>query len=97
MRSVQRDEAIGAVDHVGEHDQAAVGRTVGQRQAALLAAVGADEEPRAAVAERLHARVFDGGHAVVDQVEIHLAATVERRVASPRPCRGWDARAPSKP
>ena len=42
-------------------------------------AVGANEQPRPALAERLDTPVLDGGHPVVDQVEIHLAATVERR------------------
>ena len=79
MPSVQRDEAIGAVDHVGQDDQAAIGREVGEGQAALLAAVGAHEQSRPALAERLDALVLDGGHPVVDQVEIHLAATVEGR------------------
>src|SRR5215510_9134422 len=87
MPSVERDEAIGAVDHVGQNDQPAVGRQVGQGQAALLASVGADEEARPPAAERLDALVLDGRHAVVDQVEIHLVATVERRRGESQ-CRG---------
>src|SRR5688572_15562376 len=46
-RSVQRDEAIGADDDVGEHDQAAVGGALREREPALLAAEGAHEEARA--------------------------------------------------
>src|SRR5215510_1386085 len=65
---VEREEAIGRVDDIGQHDEAAVGRLVGQRQAALLAAVGADEELRASVGQRGHARILHGADAVVDQV-----------------------------
>src|SRR4029450_2916233 len=70
MPSVQREEAIGAVDHVGEHDQATVGGEIGQGKPALLAAVGAHEETRAPLAQRLDTPVLDGGHPIVDQVEI---------------------------
>src|SRR6266481_5622764 len=78
---VEREEAIGRVDDIGQHDEAAVGRLVRQRQAALLAAVGADEELRASVGQRRHARVLHGADAVVDQVEVNLGAAVQRRAA----------------
>src|SRR2546430_3246726 len=44
--SVQRDEAVGAVDDIGQHDETAVRHVGGilQRNAALLAAVRAGEE-----------------------------------------------------
>jgi hypothetical protein len=61
MPSVQREEAIGAVDHVGEHNQATVGGEIGQRPPTLLAAVGAHEQPRPALAERLDTPILDGG------------------------------------
>src|SRR6266581_3409168 len=76
---VERDEAIGGVDDVGQHHEAAVGGLVGQRLAALLAPVGADEQLGAPIGQGLHARIFHAGHAVVDQVEIHLGAALERR------------------
>src|SRR5262245_6101292 len=81
--SVQGDEAVGAADHVGEHHEAAVGGAVRQGKTPLLAAVGAHEEAGAALRESLHARVLHGGHAVVDEVEVHLRAAIERGVPEP--------------
>src|SRR5581483_6857958 len=78
---VQGDEAVGAVDDVRQHHQAAV-REVGrvlQGDAALLAAVGAHEEPGAAAGQRPDARVVQGPDAVVDEVEVEVGAPVERR------------------
>src|SRR6266545_5544529 len=80
---VEREETVGGVDDVGQHHEAAVGGLVRQRLAALLAAVGADEELGAAIGQGLHARIFHAGHAVVDQVEVHLGAAVERHAADP--------------
>src|SRR5688500_12415055 len=75
-RSVQRDEAIRAVDQVREHHEAAVRHGVGlaERHVALLAAVGAHEELGAAPGEPLDPRVIERAHAVVDQVEIEIGA-----------------------
>src|SRR3972149_4322219 len=42
-RLIEGQEALGAVDDVGEHHEAAVGGALGERQPALLAAVGAYE------------------------------------------------------
>src|SRR5688572_13122177 len=79
-RSVQRDEAIGAVDEVGEHHQAAVRDAIGvvERDAPLLAAVRADEQLRAARGQRLDARILERAHAVVDEVEVDAGAARER-------------------
>src|SRR5262249_38871938 len=70
-RSVERDEALGGVDQVGQHHEPAVGHAVRvfERDAALLAAVGAHEEPGAAIGQRAHARVVERTNAVVDQVK----------------------------
>src|SRR5262249_8132242 len=84
MPSVEREEAVGPVDHIGEHDEAAVGCRVGEGQATLLAAVGAHEESCSALAQGEDAAVVDGGHPVVDEVEIHVVATVERRRGEPQ-------------
>src|SRR5262245_56039799 len=80
--SVQRNEAIGAVDQVGQHHQAAVGDPVGvaQGQATLLTAVRAHEDLGAAVGQRADARIVERAHAVVDQVEVQLGAARQRRV-----------------
>jgi hypothetical protein len=74
--AVQRDEAIGAVDQVRQHDQTAVGDAVGvaQRQSALLAAVRAYEDLGAAIGQRPDAWVVEDAHTVVDQVEVELSA-----------------------
>src|SRR5262249_5853791 len=66
--SVERDEPIGGVDQVRQDDEAAVGDgvRVAQRDAALLTAVGAHEELRAALGQRAHARIVEGGDPVVD-------------------------------
>src|SRR5947207_6110375 len=80
--SVERDEALGAVEQVGEHDQTTVGEAVGvaQRDPALLAAVRADEHLRAALGQGTNAWIVERAHALVDEVEIHVGATVERRL-----------------
>src|SRR5262245_52077596 len=80
--SVQRDEAIGPVDQVRQHHETAVGDPIGvaQRQAALLTAVRAHEELRAAVGQRADARIVERAHAVIDQVEIQLGAAGQSRV-----------------
>src|SRR5881296_4716463 len=79
-RSVQRDEALGRVDQVGQHHEAAVRHAVRvvERDAALLAAVRAHEQLGAAVGQRAHARVVERAHAVVDEVEIEVGAARER-------------------
>src|SRR5690242_20046792 len=81
-RSVQRHEAVGAVDQVRQHDETTVRHAiaVGERPAALLTAVGAHEYLGAAVGERAHAGIIHRGHAVVDQVEIQLRAPGQGRV-----------------
>src|SRR6185503_1615226 len=78
-RSVQRDEAIGAVDEIGQHHEAAVADSLvlGERDAALLAAIGAHEEPRAPRGERLHAWIVEEADALVDQVEVQICAGVQ--------------------
>src|SRR6267143_6004654 len=92
-RSVERDEALGRVDQVGQHHEAAVGHAVGvvEREAALLAAIRAHEQLGAAVGQRAHARIVERTHAVVDQVEIEIGATRARpwtrpAIASPPSC-----------
>src|SRR5262249_59732445 len=80
-RSVERQEPVGAVDDVGQDDQAAVGGAVGQRQPSLLAPVRAYEELEAAGGEGLEALVLDSGHRVVDQVQVDVGPAVERRPA----------------
>src|SRR5882762_263873 len=79
-RSIESDEALGRVDQIGEHHEAAVGHAVGvvEREPALLAAVGAHEQLGAAVGQRAHARIVERTHAVVDQVEIEIGAARER-------------------
>src|SRR5882724_7260509 len=78
-RSVESDEALGRVDQIGEHHEAAVGHTVGvvERDTALLAAVRAHEELGAAIGQRAHARIVERAHAVVDQVEVEIGAARE--------------------
>src|SRR5262249_29339106 len=58
---VQREKALGAVDEVGQHDEATIGRLLGERLTALLAPVGADEQLESALGQPLHARIFDRG------------------------------------
>src|SRR4029450_4482654 len=79
-RSVQRDEAIGAVDQVRQHHETAVGDPVAiaQRQPALLAAVRAPQDPGAAIGQAPDARIVERPDAVVDQIEIQLRAPRER-------------------
>ena len=80
VRSVQRDEAIGAVDDVGQHDEAAVRQLLGvaERDTAFLEAERSDEQLGAAIGEGGDAWVVERAHAVVDQVEIDIAAAGER-------------------
>src|SRR5215470_4556876 len=79
--SVERDEPIGGVDQIRQDDEAAVrhGVRVAQRDAALLAAVGAHEELRAALGQGADARVVERGDPVVDEVQVEIRAAVERR------------------
>src|SRR2546430_13283733 len=83
--SVERDEAVGAVDQVGEHDQTAVRQAVrvAQRDPALLAAVRAHEQPGAALGQGADPRVVERAHALVDEVDVHVGAAVERRLREP--------------
>src|SRR5207244_7144051 len=83
--SVQRDEAVSAVDQIGQHDQAAVtdGGIVLERNAALLAAVGAHEELGAPAGQGAQPSVTECLHAVVDEVEIEIGPARERGVAEP--------------
>src|SRR2546425_1025186 len=78
-RSVESDEALGRVDQIREHHEAAVGHAVRvvERDAPLLAAVRAHEELGAAIGQRAHARVVERAHAVVDQVEVEIGAARE--------------------
>src|SRR5882762_4120347 len=78
--SVESDEALGRVDEVGQHYEAAVGHAVRmvERETALLAAVRAHEQLGAAVGQGAHARIVERTHAVVDQVEIEIGAARER-------------------
>src|SRR5256885_1216946 len=83
--SVERDETIGRVDQVGQHDQTAVGHAVrvAQGDPALLTAVGAHEQLRAALGQRADARVVERADPVVDEVQIELRAAVQRRLGQP--------------
>src|SRR5256886_5671904 len=83
--SVERDEAIGAVDQVGEHDQAAVREAVriAQRDPALLAAVRAHEQLRAALGQGPDARIVERADALVDEIEVYGGAPVECRLGQP--------------
>src|SRR5438067_2247526 len=78
--SVERDEPIGGVDQIGQDDEAAVrhGVRVAQRDTPLLAAVGADEQLRAALRQRADARILERAHPVVDEVQIQISPVVER-------------------
>src|SRR2546425_3536879 len=78
--SVERDESVRAVDEVRQHDQTAVRDDIGvaQRDAALLAAVGADEQLRAARRQRVNSRIVQRADAGVDEVEVQLDAAGER-------------------
>src|SRR5207244_11406432 len=78
--SVEGDEAVGSGDHVGQHHEAAVDDAVEvlQRDAAPLAAVGADEELGAAGGEPADARVAERADGVVDEVEIENDPAAER-------------------
>src|SRR3989442_358947 len=80
---VEGKEAVGRVDDVGENHETAVGGLVGEGEPALLAAVGAHEELGAALGQALDASVLHTGHAVVDQIQVHLGAAVERGAAEP--------------
>src|SRR5258705_6721924 len=77
--SVERDESVRAVDEGGQHEQTAVRDRIGvaQRDAALLAAVGADEQLRAARRQHVNSRIVQRADAVVDEVEVQLDAVVE--------------------
>src|SRR5205823_5786000 len=79
VRSVERDEALGGVDQVGEHHEAAVRHQVRmvEGDAALLTAVRAHEQLRAALGQRAHARVVERAHAVIDQIEVEVGAACE--------------------
>src|SRR5438876_1533029 len=78
--SVQCDEAVGAVDDIGQHDEAAVRHVGGvfQGDATLLAAVGAGEQLDAARGQRAQTAIGERAHAVVDQIQVHVGAAVER-------------------
>src|SRR5262245_26312177 len=78
---VQREKALGAVDEVGQHDEATIGRLLGERLPALLATVGAGEQLESALGQRLHARILDRRDCVVDQIEVDTGATIERHAA----------------
>src|SRR6266508_379977 len=75
---VERQEPFGAVDQVGQHHEAAVGGLLGERPPALLATVRAHEELQAAPRQRLHPRIVDRRHCVVDEVEVDLRPAVQR-------------------
>src|SRR5438445_616005 len=79
--SVERDEPIGGVDQIGQDDEAAVrhGVRIAQRDTPLLAAVGADEQLRAALRQRADARILERAHPVVDEIQIEISPAVERR------------------
>src|SRR5262249_9955444 len=87
-RSVERDEALGGVDQVGQHHEPAVGHAVRvfERDAALLAAVGAHEEPRAAIGQRAHARVVESTSPVFYQLKVKLCAARERGLRESEGC-----------
>src|SRR4029434_446565 len=72
--SVERDEAVRAVDEVRQDDQAAVRERVGvaQRDATLLAAVGAHQALRGARRQPMNARIVQRADAVVDKVKAQL-------------------------
>src|SRR5204862_5478092 len=78
---VQREEALGAVDEIGQHHEAAIGGLLRERLPALLATVGADEELESAIGQRLHARILHGRDRVIDEVEVDASATIERGAA----------------
>src|SRR2546430_4080791 len=82
---VERDEAIGAVDQVGHHDQPAVREPVriAQRHPVLLAAVRAHEQLRAALGQGTDTRLVERADALVGEVEGHGGAPVERRLGVP--------------
>jgi len=81
---VEGDEPLAAVDQVRQHHQAAVGRLVGDRQTASLAAVGADEELGAPATQLQDPLVVDVGHAVVHEVQVEVGAALERGAAEPQ-------------
>src|SRR5437667_8038716 len=83
--SVERDEAIGTVDQVGEHDQTTVGEAVrvAQRDAALLASIRAHEQLGSPFGQGADARVVERAHALVDEVDVDVGASVERRLREP--------------
>src|SRR6267143_772219 len=83
--SGERDEAVGAVDQIGQHHEVAVGNAIRilEGNAPLLAAVGAHEEPRTVVGQLADARVVERADPVVDEIEIELGAAVERRAREP--------------
>ena len=49
-----------------------------ERDAALLAAVGAHEEAGTTIGQRAHTRVVEGAHAVVDEIDVQVGASRER-------------------
>src|SRR2546425_351756 len=82
---IQGDEAIGPVDDVRQHDQAAVGEVgrVLQRDPTLLASVGAYEELGAAPGQPADAGVVERPDAVVDEVKVQAGASVQGRLGQP--------------
>src|SRR5215510_1812266 len=80
--SVQRDEAVGAVDEIGQHDEPAVRHVGGvfQRNAALLTSVRAGEQLDAARGQRAQPTIGQGAHTVVDEIEVHVGTALERGI-----------------
>src|SRR5262249_37666372 len=78
--SVQRDEAVGAVDEIGQHDEPAVRHVGGvfQGNAALLTTIRAGEELGAARGQRPQPTIGQGAHTVVDEIEVHVGTALER-------------------
>src|SRR5262245_51492975 len=78
---VQREEALGAVDEVGQHHEAAVGGLLGERLPALLTPVRAHEQLQSTLGQGLDSWILHGRDRVIDEVQVHARPTIERGAA----------------